>query len=560
MHPSPSPELKDVKAGDYDAEHQKGADVVEKAFDGSPPQAKDETLHRGLNSRQISMIAIGGAVGTGLIIGSGTALARGGPLGLLLGYSIMGMICYLVMCALGEMATWIPNRKGFSGYASRFVDPALGAATGYNYLFKYLIVTPNNIVAGSTILRYWAGGRAVHVAVWLTIFIVAILLINFLGIRFFGEFEFWLSLIKVVTLVGLLIMSICLTSGANPQGDVIWFRYWGGDSGPFASYKVGGSKGAFLGVWAVFVNALFAYMGTELIGVTVGECANPRRNIPSAIRKTFWRILVFYVGGVFCISLLVASNDQNLFVANRAGTSAAASPFVVAVTGMGIKVLPSILNAAILIFVLSAANSDLYIASRTLYALAEEDKAPRFLLKVNKWGCPYWCLLVTWLFCGLAYLRVDSDGATVFGYFVNLVSLFGGLTWMSIAYCHIRFVKAFRVQGVDRALVPYKAPFGAAGSWVALIVTGIVCFFKGWDSFVTSFTLSTFMTNYIGFVAFVAIWAYYKIRHHTKVIPLAEIDLFSGKQEIDEDEAYWKAKAEARGPMNFWQRLVDRFV
>ena len=166
-------------------------------------------------------------------------------------------------------------------------------------------------------------------------------------------------------------------------------------------------------------------MGTELIGVTVGECANPRRNIPSAIRKTFWRILVFYVGGVFCISLLVASNDQNLFVANRAGTSAAASPFVVAVTGMGIKVLPSILNAAILIFVLSAANSDLYIASRTLYALAEEDKAPRFLLKVNKWGCPYWCLLVTWLFCGLAYLRVDSDGATVSDYPGTCLSLLG---------------------------------------------------------------------------------------------------------------------------------------
>jgi len=109
---------------------------------------------------------------------------------------------------------------------------------------------PSNVVAASIVLRYWTGGNVVPIAAWLTIFNVAILVVNFLGIRFFGEFEFWLSTIKVITLVGLLIMSICLTSGANPAGDVIWFRYWGGDSGPFASYKVGGSKGAFLGVWA----------------------------------------------------------------------------------------------------------------------------------------------------------------------------------------------------------------------------------------------------------------------------------------------------------------------
>lgn len=555
-----SPELKGDKHDGFDTEGQKGAIVAEKAFDGEAPKPQEDTLHRGLNSRQISMIAIGGAVGTGLIIGSGTALARGGPLGMLLGYSIMGFVCYLVMCALGEMATWIPHRKGFSGYASRFVDPALGCATGYNYLFKYLIVTPNNIVAAGLVLNYWEGGRSVPIAAWLSIFIVAILVINFLGIRFFGEFEFWLSLIKVITLIGLLIMSICLTSGANPQGDVIWFRYWGGNSGPFASYKVGGQTGRFLGVWAVFVNALFAYMGTELIGVTVGECANPRRNIPSAIRKTFWRILIFYIGGVFCISLLIASNDQRLFVANRASASAAASPFVVAVSGMGIKVLPSILNAAILIFVLSAANSDLYIASRTLYALAEEGKAPRFLLKVNKQGCPYICLLATWLFCGLAYLRVSSDGAVVFGYFVNLVALFGGLTWISICLCHIRFVKAFKAQGVDRALVPYKAPFGVIGSWVALIITSVVCFFKGWDSFVTSFNVATFMTNYIGFVSFAAIYLFYKVFYKTRLIPLEEIDLFSGKQEIDDDEAHWRAVADAKGPLNFWQRIADRFI
>jgi len=556
-----SPEFSDAKLGNSHDPEKDGSDVMvhDKSVCALPPQ-KEDTLHRGLKSRQISMIAIGGAVGTGLIIGSGTALQRGGPLGMLLAYSIMGMICYLVMCALGEMASWIPHRKGFSGYATRYVDPALGIATGYNYLFKYLIVTPNNVTVASIVIGYWPGGKSVPIAAWISIFIVAILLVNFLGIKVFGEVEFWLSLIKVITLIGLLIMSICLTAGANPAGETIGFRYWKGTSGPFSHYKVGGSKGAFLGVWACFVNALFAYMGTELIGVTVGEASNPRKNIPSAISKTFWRILVFYVGGVFCISLLISSDDPELFVANKASASAAASPFVVAVQQLGVQVLPSIINAAILIFTLSAANSDLYIASRTLFALAEEGHAPRIFTKVNRWGCPYYSLGITWLFCGLAYLRVSSDGATVFGYFVNLVSLFGGLTWISIAYCHIRFVAAFKAQGIDRTNMPYKAPFGVAGSWVALVVTSVVCVFKGWDSFVTSFNLSTFMTNYIGFVSFAGIYLYYKIRHRTKQIPSTEVDLFTDKAEIDEDEAYWKARAAARGPLNWWERIVDKFV
>ncbi|KAG8910682.1 hypothetical protein FRC01_006197, partial [Tulasnella sp. 417] len=151
----------------------------------------EETLHRGLKARQISMIALGGAVGTGLIIGSGTALRRGGPVGMLLGYSFVGFICYLVMCALGEMAAYLPHKKGFSGYASRFVDPALGFALGWNYLFKYLIVTPNNLSAAGIVIRYWDKQAKVHIAVWMTIFIVLVLLINLLGIRFFGELEFW---------------------------------------------------------------------------------------------------------------------------------------------------------------------------------------------------------------------------------------------------------------------------------------------------------------------------------------------------------------------------------
>lgn len=239
------------------------------------------------------------------------------------------------------------------------------------------------------------------------------------------------------------------------------FRYWNPPHGPMGEYlqnQIPNRKSltTFLGFWTTLINALFAYMGTELIGVTVGEAQNPRRNIPIAIRRTFWRILVFYVGGVFVIGLIVPRTDPTLFVANSQKTGAAASPFVVATTLVGIKVLNHVINGAILIFVLSAANSDLYIGSRTLYGLAVEGKAPVIFKKVNRLGVPYPALILCTSFSFLVYLNVSSSSQRgqlffytfplaantktlllVFGWFVNLVSTFGAITWICILWTHM---------------------------------------------------------------------------------------------------------------------------
>lgn len=515
----------------------------------------EETLHRGLKARQISMIALGGAVGTGLIIGSGTALRRGGPLGMLLGYSFVGFICYLVMCALGEMAAYLPHKKGFSGYASRFVDPALGFALGWNYLFKYLIVTPNNLSAAGIVIRYWDTQAKVHIAVWMTIFILLVFLINLLGIRFFGELEFWMSSIKVLALIGLILFGLICDLGGNPRHDRVGFRYWD-NPGVFSYYLKEGALGKFLGVWSVMTNALFAYMGTELIGVTVGEAENPRKNIPRAIRRTFWRILIFYVGGVFVIGLIVPSNDPNLFTATKAKTGAAASPFVVAAKNFAIRGLDHVINAAILLFVLSAANSDLYIGSRTLYALAAEGKAPAIFKRVNRMGVPYPALIFCTAFCCLVYLNVQASSAQVFNYFVSLVTFFGATTWMCIVYSHIRFMKALEVQSIPRSNLPYRAPFQPYGSYFALVVTGIITFFKGFDTFMP-WNHKTFITSYIGAPVFFGLWLGYKLFYRTRVIPPAEVDLVSGKRQIDEEEERYLAKQEAKGPRTTWQKIWD---
>ncbi|KAI9458500.1 dicarbixylic amino acid permease [Russula earlei] len=517
-----------------------------------------DTLHRGLKARQISMIALGGAIGTGLIIGSGTALARGGPLGILLGYSFVGMVCYLVMVALGEMAAYLPHKKGFSGYATRFLDPAFGFALGWNYLMKYLIVTPNNINAAGAVIQYWT--RHINITVWMVIFISFIGCVNLLGVRFFGELEFWFSSIKVLALICLLFMGIIIDLGGNPHHDRYGFRYWRHPDGPMGSYLLAHVHNEhlaiFLGFWSTLTNALFAYIGTELIGVTVGEAQNPRKNIPLAIRRTFWRILVFYIGGVFVIGLIVPSTNPDLFIANKSKVGAAASPFVVATTLAGIKVLNHIINAAILIFVLSAANSDLYIGSRTLYALAIEGKAPRIFCKVNHVGVPWPALLLCLSFCSLVFLNVHSSTQKVFGYFVNLVSTFGAITWMCICYSHICFMRALKAQGISRDSLPYKAPFQPFGSWFALVATAIITTFKGFDTFIP-FTKETFVTAYIGLPIFVLFWGGYKLYYRTSVIPPEKVDLISGKREIDEEEEQYVAKQEAKGPRSFAQRLWD---
>jgi len=553
----------DEKKAVYDEKlesQSKASGLEAEGFDPTLADPTEDTLHRGLKARQISMIALGGAVGTGLIIGSGTALRRGGPLGILIGYAFLGFVCYLVMVSLGEMAAYLPHKKGFSGYATRFIDPAIGFALGWNYLFKYLIVTPNNINAAGVVVQYWPKAQEVHVAIWMTIFIAFIVVVNFLGVRVFGELEFWFSSIKVIALVALLLFGIIIDLGGNPKKDRIGFRYWKAPNGPMGSYLMDVVNDTplsiFLGFWAVMTNALFAYMGTELIGVTVGEAENPRRNIPIAIRRTFFRILVFYVGGVFVIGLIVPSTDESLFIATKSKTGAAASPFVVAAGLVGINALRHVINGAILIFVMSAANSDLYIGSRTLYALAVEGKAPAIFKKVNRMGVPWPAMLLCGLFCGLVFLNVASGGAKVFGWFVNLVSTFGALTWLCILYSHMQFMRALKAQGISRDSLPYKAPFQPWGNWFAFVSTVIITFFKGFDTFMP-WNTANFITSYIAIPIFFVLWAGYKYTQKSKMLKPSEVDLITGIRAIDEEEKRFLDAQAALGPRTKWQRFVD---
>lgn len=418
------------------------------------------------------------------------------------------------------------------------------------YWFKYIIVTPNQLTAGALVIQYWLDADRVNPGVWITVFLVLIVSINYLGVKFFGEFEFWLSSFKVVVIVGLILLSFILMLGGGPDHDRKGFRYWK-NPGAFNTYIDDGAAGRFYAFWATMVSATFAYLGTELVGVTVGEAQNPRKTIPRAIKLTFYRILFFYVISVLLVGTLVPYNSDKLLFATGESTGASASPFVVAIQLAGIPVLPHILNACILTFVFSAANSDLYIATRTIYGLSKEGKAPKFLSWTNRHGVPIYALGTCAAFACLAYMNVSKDAKEVFGYFVDLVTIFGLLTWISLLVTHTYFVRAREAQQVPKGDLAYTAPFGVYGSYFALAFCVLICLTKSFDVFTHNpkwgnFDYKTFITAYLGIPLYLILIFGYKLVTRCKGVNPYEADLWTGKDVIDREEAEFLARKAAQ--------------
>ncbi len=325
------------------------------------------------------MISIGGVIGTGLFLGTGGALARAGPVGLWLGYMFMSTVCFAVMMSLGEVISYLPVPGGHIKLAERFVDPSFSAALGYLYVYNWAIVLAAELAAGATLIGYW--NSSINPAAWVALLFCIVVTINLFGPRVYGEAEFWFASIKVITIVGLIILSFLMDVGA--VGPRLGFQFWR-DPGPFVQYKgIAGSWGRFLAWWSVASQAAFSFIGSEIVAIAAGESANPRRNLPRAIRTIYFRIFFFYILGTLAISVICPSNSPSLKGGHH---NAAASPFVIAIRRAGISGLPSVINAALITSATSAASSDLYVASRGLYGLAIAGRAPRIFARTNRYG------------------------------------------------------------------------------------------------------------------------------------------------------------------------------
>lgn len=251
-------------------------------------------------------------------------------------------------------------------------------------------------------------------------------------------------------------------------------------------YDSTGDTGRFLGLFSTLVNAAFSYGGVEMVAVAAGEAENPRKNIPKAVRRVFWRILFFYVLGSLAIGVLVSSSDEHLLKAQDEGAAGAArSPWVIGIQNAGIPVLPSIINAVILTSATSSANAFLYTGSRYLFALAQNKQAPKFLLRCSKAGVPYWAVLCTASISLITFLSVGSGGAsTAFTWFQNLTTIASLFTWCSICVAYIKFHSALKAQGVDRNTLVFKSRFQPYTAWIALGFFVMIILFNGFDVFV----------------------------------------------------------------------------
>ncbi|KAJ5118333.1 hypothetical protein N7476_010694 [Penicillium atrosanguineum] len=534
---------KDSGAFAYPAPVSDGETASRQSIEGGKPTdgpARDPfeaPLKRQLKSRHLQMIAVGGIIGPGLLVSSGNAFHDGGPAGSLISFSLVGIIVFFVMQSLGEMATLIPISGSFIEYAERFVDEALAFGLGWAYWWLWVTVLANEYNSVSLVIGYWT--EAVPQWGWILIFWFLFLVLSNLGILAYGEMEFWLSLIKVMALIVFFILAICISAGAiGPQ--TIGFKYWH-DPGAFAD--------GINGVAKTFVVAGTLYAGTEMVGITAGESANPRTAVPRAIQQVFWRILIFYIGTIFFIGILMPYNDKSLL---SGSSKTASSPLTIALTEAGILPAAHLINALIVISVISAGNSSLYVASRVLLFMSRSGKAPKFIGRANKAGVPWVGLIFTNIFACIVFLGQSSSAGAVYSALITLSGVATFLVWSVIGVCHIRFRRALVAQGQDPSKLPYKAAFYPWGTYLSLAANIFLVFFQGYTCFLNPFSAKDFVINYIMLPVFALFIIVYKFWHKTSWIKLEDMDIWTGRREFAEEET--------TKPRAWWSRISDIVV
>ena len=468
-------------------------------------------VKRGLKHRHLTMIALGGTIGTGLFVASGATISQAGPLGALVAYVAIGLMVFFLMTSLGEMASYLPVSGSFASFADRYVDKAFGFAMGWNYWFNSAITVAVEAATVGVIMQFWLP----HVPTWIwsTIVIALILLVNLISAKAYGEAEFWMATIKVIAVIAFIVIGLATIFGVmSYKPDVARNLSAGGNHG-----FVGGIGGMI----AVFMIAGFSFQGTEIVGIAAGESENPEKNVPSAIKQVFWRIIIFYFLSIFVIGALVYYKDPSLL---RAATQSdiTVSPFTLVFERAGLAAAASVMNAVILTSVISSANSWLYAASRMLFGMAKEGHAPKIFAKTNTSnGVPIYAILAT-VAIGLLAFLTSIFGTEIYFYLVAASGLSGFLAWIGIAICHFRFRRAFIKQGHKLSELGYHAKWFPIGPIIALILSIIIVIGQ-----ITTVTMNaqSIITTYLALPLFLILYFSYKIVKKTKLIPLEEVDL-----------------------------------
>ncbi len=427
---------------------------------GSGASGDSEGYQRGLGARQIQMIAIGGAIGTGLFLGAGKAIHKAGP-SLILAYAIAGLVIFFIMRALGELLMYRPVSGSFSEYAREFVGPFFGFVTGWTYWLFWVVTGITEVTAAAQYMQYWTHGSIPQWG-YALIFTVILYGANLISVKLFGELEFWFSMVKVTAIIGMiLICAGILTIGFSDAGDTASVSHlW--DNGGFFPNGIGNTL-------MTLQIVMFAFLAVELVGVTAGESKDPEKTLPKAINTVPWRIAVFYVGALIMILSVVPWTHFQPGV----------SPFVAAFEKMGLGIGAAIVNFVVLTAALSSCNSGMYSTGRMLRDLALNGQGPAFFTKLTKNGLP---LVGTTFSAALMLVGVWINyqwPGEAFNYVVSFATISGMWAWIMILVSQINYRRK-----ADRGILPqstFRAPGAPYTSWFALAFIAMVIVMMGVD-------------------------------------------------------------------------------
>lgn len=470
-------------------------------------------LKRGLKDRHISLLALAGIIGPGILVGSALPVSNG-PLSLLIGFGVIGLIAFSMIQSLGELATLYPLGSVFSTLGNKLFDRAIGGAVGWNYAIIWIAVLANEYNTVAAIMQFW--GPQVPIYGYVLIFWGAFLAFQFLGVATFGEAEFWLALMKIVGILAFYIFSIVYVSGGISGHKAFGFHYWN-DPGMLAD--------GFKSVVSTFVFASTFYSGTESVAIAASETRNPSKAIPTAVRQTFVRILFIYMGLALFYGMTVPYNSPDLTDGNKT----LKSPMTVAIKYAGWSGGAHLINAFILLTCISAINSSIYIGSRTIVHLANEGSAPRFLNKVNKRGVPYLAVILFNAFGLISLMNISTGAATAYLYIVNLSGVAVFIVWGAINVYHIRFRKAWALQGRYVSELPYKGLWYPYLPIFGIVINIFLALIQGWSTF-KPFSAKDFVDAYILLPFFFVLFGVLKLVNKTKWVRLHEIDLDEGRR------------------------------
>ena len=487
-----------------------------------------------LKPRHIDLISIGGSIGTGLFVTIGYGLLNGGCGNLLIAFFLQGFIIYIVTLTIGELICYLPVDSPFITHAGRFVDPAFEFCCGLNFYIMISLYIPFEITSVNSMIHFWRDDY--NAADAFVPQIVIYLILNIFAVRWYGESEFFLSIGKMILAVGLLFFTFITMVGGNPQHNAFGFHNFKGVENAFPQY-LGSGASAF---WAAYMKAVFTEVAPEYLGMVAGEAQNPRKTMPKAFKTIIYRLAFFYILGALSVGILLKHDDPTLVKAVAEGAAGAnVSPYVIAMRNMGITVLPDIVNVLCITASFSAGNSYIYCSSRSLYALSKRGFAPKCFSICLKNGVPIFGIALAVGWSCLSLLQLGDSASVALNWMINLCT--GGqiLNYFFMMITYLFFYRACKVQGVDRLkmplqawttkLQPYPAIFGLICCW-------LIVMFLGYQSFLPSFDINSFLYYYLMF--FIACGSYlsWKLIFRTKVVQPEDADLFSDLAEIDEHE------------------------